>query len=540
MISEVLIVISLMMTWYNTPMKKRVVLAILDGWGVGRQDPSNPIYTVKPRSLEYLRSRYPFGALQASGIAVGLPWGEVGNSEVGHLTIGAGKIIFQHYPRITLSIERGKFFKNEVFTAAFEHVKTNNSALNIAGLLTAGHIHASFDHLQALLEYAAQQGVGQINLHLFADGKDSPPQSVSKLLEKLKKVTDHLGVGVLASISGRHFSLDRDSHWDRTQAAYEVMTGRVPTSPEKLETIIASTYEQGKNDQEIPPTLLLGKTSAIKDGDALIFIDFREDSIRQIAEAFIDKEFKAFPIQKFSNLHIVTMTEYTAAFQVPVAFPSEEVTHPLGRVLSDAGKQQLLLAETEKYAHVTYFFNGFQDDPFPGQESALLPSNNVESHAERPEMRARELADKVLETLQAGQKDFIVVNFANADMVAHTGNFDAAAQAVRTIDTELGRVIKYCEEQDVALVITADHGNVEVMRDPITGEMDTSHDPSPVPIYICAKQMLRTKPNTNPDQSEGGAIGILSDVAPSILELFDLPKPPEMSGQSLLPVLRVD
>jgi len=519
-------------------MKPRVILAILDGWGIGKKDvTSNPIFAVNPQTIEYIKAHYLAGALQASGTAVGLPWGEVGNSEVGHLTIGAGKIIYQHYPRISMTIEDESFFQNEVLLGAINHVKTNKSSLNIAGLLTDGSIHAAFEHLEALIEMAGKNEIKNVNLHLFADGKDSPPESAKMLLDKLKKVIDEAGVGVLATFTGRHFALDRDSHWDRTQAAYNVMIGKGEKSEEDLLSILKSLYQEGKNDQDVPPTMVADQTHSIKDNDSLIFIDFREDSIRQIAHAFIDKDFDEFEVTKFSNLHIVTMTEYTKAFDVPVAFPSPAITHPLGKVLSDAGKKQVLLAETEKYAHVSYFFNGYQDNPFEGQEKVLIHSNNVESHSEKPEMKAHELVDKIVEILDDGKVDFIAVNLANADMVAHTGDYDATVQAIKTIDTELARLLKYCIENEVYLVITADHGNAEVMRDTVTGAVDTSHDPSPVPIYIVGKEFFSDKTQSQIRDCDTLAVGILSDVAPTVLALFNLDKPTEMTGQNLIPII---
>jgi len=521
-------------------MKPRVVLVILDGWGIGRPDPiSNPIAVANPQTIQYIKEHYPAGALQASGIAVGLPWGEVGNSEVGHLTIGAGKIIYQHYPRISLAIEDGSFASNEQFLRAFSHVKENNSSLNIAGLLTQGSIHAALDHLEALIYLAAQNEIKTVNLHLFADGKDSPPESARELLEKLRHVIDKAGVATLATFTGRHYALDRDSHWDRTAAAYNVMVGNVEKSQEDLMSVIKKTYQEEKNDQELPPTVVADPTiHSVKDNDALIFIDFREDSIRQIAHAFIDKDFKEFPIKKLQNLFIVTMTEYTKAFSVPVAFPNEPITHPIGKVLSDAGKTQVLLAETEKYAHVGYFFNGYQDTPFPGQEKVLIHSNNVESHAEKPEMKTKELVDKILEILNQGQTDFITVNLANPDILAHTGDFDATVEGIRIVDREVGRLLKYCEQNDVYLVISADHGNAEVMRDTITGAIDTSHDPSAVPVYIIGKDLRVDKTSEQVRESDNLAVGILSDIAPTILALFGLEKPKEMTGQDLLPILQ--
>lgn len=518
--------------------KKMLALIILDGWGIGREDASNPIAQVKPKTIEYIKSHYLSGALQASGIAVGLPWNEVGNSEVGHLTIGAGKVIYQHYPRITLAIQRGDFFQNKVFLDAFEHAKQNNSAVNIAGLLTEGSTHSAFEHLEAMIHFAKLAGITKLNLHLFADGKDSRPQSALILLERLRHVIETEGVGTLASFSGRHFGLDRDSHFDRTQLAYEAMTAAsLPASGgQKIEDVIRATYDNNQNDEFITPTPLQAG-EGIAENDSLIFIDFREDSIRQIVEAFITPDYDKFPVKKINNLFVATMTEYSQSFKVPVAFPSEVITNPLGKVLSDRGLTQLLIAETEKYAHVTYFFNGYRDQGFENQTKFLVPSRNVQSHAEHPEMKALEIADKVVESISGGLYDCLIVNFANADMVAHTGNFEAEIKAIQTLDEQLARIVKVCEEKGAYLVITADHGNAEVMVDIMTGQVETSHDPSPVPLYIVGPEYKSSKNTMQVKQSETEVAGILSDVAPTILAILGIPQPPEMTGQSLLSFL---
>jgi 2,3-bisphosphoglycerate-independent phosphoglycerate mutase len=516
---------------------KMVVLAILDGWGIGPKDGTNPIHLVNPKTPAYLRQHYLAGALQSSGIAVGLPWNDVGNSEVGHLTIGSGKVIYQHYPRITLAVERGDFFKNPVFLQAFEHVNKHQSALNIAGLLTEGNVHAALEHLTALISFAGASGVKKVNLHMFSDGKDSRPRSVISLLEKLRPVMQEAGVGVLASLSGRHFALDRDNHWDRTKMAYDVLVGNTPISPLPVNTLVSQAYEHNESDEFLVPALIGPEENPIRDNDALIFTDFREDSIRQIVEAFVIPEFDKFPVKKFQNLFVATMTEYTKAFKVPVAFPNEEVLFPLGRVLSDAGKTQLLIAESEKYAHVTFFFNAYREEVFPGQTKFLVPSRNVERHDQEPQMMAASIADKVVESIKNHLFDVIVVNFANADMVAHTGNFQAGLVAIKTVDEQLARVVKACEENGAYLVVTSDHGNAEVMIDAMTGSPETSHDPSPVPIYILGPEFKREKTQQQADATENEAIGILSDVAPTILDILQIPKPETMSGQSLLPLL---
>ena len=509
------------------------VLAILDGWGIGKRGPSNAIHVAQPPTIEYIKNHYPAGALQASGISVGLPWNEVGNSEVGHLTIGAGKVIYQHYPRITLSIQGGEFFKNPVFLQAFAHVKENKSALNIAGLLTEGNIHASFEHLEALIQMAKENGITELNLHLFADGKDSRPRSAIALVARLNGVIEKYGVGRLASFTGRYYALDREGQWNRTEQAYKVMTGMTEPTGEKLEEVINRSYDKNENDDFIEATAVGPQAHPIAENDALIFIDYREDSIRQIAGAFIVPGFDQFPVKTYKNLFVATMTAYSKLFNVPVAFPNEDISFPIGKVLSDAGKTQLLIAETEKYAHVTYFFNGYRDELFPNQFKVLVPSQNVPRHDDHPEMMAEEIGNRVVQAVEEKSFDFIVVNFANADIIAHTGNLEAAVKGILVIDKQIERIVKACAGAGAHLVITSDHGNAEQMADPFTGAVETSHDPSQVPIYIVGPGMERVKTSAQVAQSEQEIIGILSDVAPTVLELLGVAKPKEMRGRSL-------
>lgn len=517
-------------------MKKTCVLLVLDGWGVGRRDGSNPLHLAQPKQIEYFKSHYLSGALQAAGIAVGLPWGEEGNSEVGHLTIGAGKVIYQHYPRITLAIQEGTFFKNEVLNQGFEHTVKNKSVFHIATLLTEGNIHASFEHLEALLQYARQKGVPQVGLHIFADGKDSRPRSVEELLEKLNGVIARVGIGEVLTLSGRHYALDRDGHWDRTAKTYAVMTGGEAVSAESVATVIKKAYEAGQNDEYIEPTRLSERS--IADGDALFFADFREDSVRQIVSPFAIADFAPFSTKKYTNLFVATMTEYSKYFKLPVAFPAESINTPLGKALSDSGKMQMLIAETEKYAHVTYFFNGYRDEHFPNQFPILIPSRNVSRHDEYPQMMAEEIGNRVVEAIEDRSFDFILANFANADIVAHTGNFDAAVKAIEAVDAQLERIFAACQATDSALIITSDHGNVEVMRDPLTGAPETSHDANPVPVYVVDKKFARVKNEIESQRGEREVVGILSDVAPTVLEILGIAKPVEMTGRSLLSILR--
>lgn len=518
-------------------MKRTFVLIVLDGWGIGRTDYSNPLFIGKPKTIEYIKTHYLSAALQSSGIAVGLPWDEEGNSEVGHLTIGAGKILYQHYPRIMLSIQRGDFFKNKAFTEACEHVKKTGGDVNLAGLLTEGNVHASIDHLKALIKLVKQSGCEKLNLHLFTDGKDSPPKSALTLIARVNAIIKDVGVGKIATIAGRYYALDRDGHWDRTSKTYDAMTGR-GSAENGIEEKINSYYKKGLSDEFIEPFMVGPEPHPVKDGDALIFFDFREDSIRQIAGSFIIGDNENFPTVPFSNLYIATMTHYSDRFNTPAAFPNERIEMPLGKVISDHGLVQLRVAETEKYAHVTFFFNGYQEKPFPNEYRILIPSKNVARHDEAPEMMAKEIGVRITEALTDGGFDFILANFANPDMVAHTGNFDASLQAVMSVDREIEGLLKVCLEKDAPLIITSDHGNVERLLDPFTGRPETKHDPNLVPFYLVGKAFGREKNANLVEKIENEAVGILSDVAPTILELMGLPKPEEMTGQSLLKILR--
>ncbi len=517
-------------------MRNAIVLLIIDGWGIGRKDYSNPIHVAKPKNLNYIKSRYLAGSLQSSGIAVGLPWGEEGNSEVGHLTIGAGKVIYQHYPKITIAVRNKSFASNPAFLGAASHVKKNGSAFHIVGLLSSGNVHSSLEHLEALISVAREAQVPRLNLHLFADGKDSPPQSVGDLLARAGKMIADIPGAEIASLSGRFYALDRDGHWDRTQKTYEALLGRAPLVGDPKDRI-ASYYAKDLSDEYIEPMCLGSEARPIRDRDAVVFFNFREDSIRQIAETLVNPEFEKFRAERFTELYVATMTNYSDQFKVPVAFPNDVVETPLGKVLANAEKLQLRIAETEKYAHVTYFFNGYRERPFPNEYRVLIPSRNVSGHDTAPEMMTKEVATRVIEAVAEGGFDFILANFASADVVAHTGNYDAALNAIQAIDDEVARIMAACLENGVTLAITSDHGNIEKMIDPLTGRPETKHDPNLVPLYLVGKAFERPKSEKTIDAVEAEATGILSDVAPTILEIMEVTKPEDMSGESLLRIL---
>ena len=514
--------------------KRQVILVILDGWGIGPKNESNPIYSQGTPNIDYIKANFPIGALQASGISAGLPWNEEGNSEVGHLTIGAGKVLYQNFPRITISIQDKSFDKNKIFLDAFEHAKKNKSALNLAGLITEGNVHASFDHIAHLINLAKAEKVPKINLHIFTDGRDSRPKSALELIQKLRDETG--GGWEVGSISGRFYALDRDKHWDRTQETYNAMTGTASAAA-NIDEAVKNAYDKGYND-EYPEPRVINPDACVKDNDALLFFNFREDRARQIASAFIVENFSEFPVKKFSNLYIATMTEYSKDIKAPIAFPRQNVENTLAKTISDSGKTQLHIAETDKYAHVTYFFNGYKEQPFPGEYRVLVPSQKVISHAEKPELQANEITARVLQAINEKSFDFIVVNYANGDLVAHTGNYDASKMAVKIIDESVGSLVRAALESDSTLVITSDHGNMENLTDEKTGQPTTKHDASPVPVYLIGNGFAKPKSKAEIEMSEKETIGIISDIAPTVLELMDIPKPKEMTGQSLLKLLQ--
>lgn len=515
-------------------MKKTVVLAILDGWGIGAMDESNPIYAAHPPTIESIEKNYPGGALQASGIAIGLPWEEEGNSEVGHLTIGTGRIIYQHYPKITLSIESGEFFKNEALRGAFQHATQNNSAVHLVGLLTKGNVHASLSHIGALLDMASREKCKTLYLHLITDGRDSPPKSAAELMPYVKSKIATFGVGEVVSVVGRYYAMNRDEHWERTQKAYDLLVAD-KVRVEKLEDALERAYARNFNDEYIEPAALT-EAHPINSNDAVIFFNYREDSMREITAPFLYPGFDKFPVKPLENCYFATMTQYDGSPTAHIAFPNEVITETLGKVVSDHGMRQIRIAETQKYAHVTYFLNGLRDKPYTEEYHVLIPSIDTPRPETHPEMRAAEITERALNALNENAFDLIVVNYANPDIQAHTGNFTATLDAIKVVDHELSRIMEVVTNAGHSLVITSDHGNAEVLIDKATGGPETQHDTSPVPFYLVDARFKRKTPLTaRPILAK---IGLLSDVAPTILELLHLPKPLEMTGESLLEQLK--
>lgn len=517
-------------------MLRPVVLIALDGWGLSEAK-SNILNTTELPTITKLDHYYPMVALQASGISVGLPWGETGNSEVGHMTMGAGRIIYQDLPRITLAIQDESFFENKMFNKAVDRVHESGGALHIMGLVSSGAVHAHREHLYALLDLAAQKNVEKVYIHVITDGRDSSPTSGVQSLKELQDKIKEAGVGEIASIIGRNWTMDRNNNWDRVQKGYDLLvkgSGEQITDPVSF---LEKSYKKNVTDEFIEPTVVAkngAPIATVKDGDALIFFNYRGDRARQITKAFVLPGFEKFDTGGDLDIEFVAMTEYEKDLPVDIAFPPEDVRHALGEELSLNGKKQFRLAETEKYAHVTYFFNGGAEDPWPNEDRALVPSPAVDTFDLAPEMNAAGITQKLVEAVQSNKYDFILINYANADMVAHTGNEDAARAACITIDQNLAIVIPAVLKAGGCLLITADHGNVEVMKDPQTGKVDTKHNASPIPLWYITPNNHREKTPDEIQQSKTEIQGLLSDVAPTILEIMNIPKPEEMHGESLL------
>ena len=502
-----------------------MVLIVLDGWGMGPEDESNPVHAARLKNYEYLKVHYPFTTLEAAGINVGLPWGETGNSEVGHVTIGSGKIMYQHYPRISLAIRDGSFFENPALLGACAHVKKTGGTVNLIGLLTKANTHASLEHLQALIKLCEKNEV-PYKLQLFGDGKDSPPGSIRELLA-------HIPSEKIATLMGRYYGMDRDQNWTLTKTAYEVLT-KDTAVPEKRTPLAVAEETLNKHllEEFIPPARF-NDHSAVHSGDAMVFFNFREDSIRQLADTFILPEFERFERVPLEKLYITTMTRYSENYKIPVAYPPDEVKQSLGQIVSEAGKVQLRLAETYKYAHVTFFFNGFREPPFENEYRVLVPSLQTPKPEEHPELSAPAITDRLVEAIRGRGFDFILVNYANPDTIGHTGNYEAAVETVKIIDTELGKVLQAAETANAVVVITADHGNVERIFNLETGRPETGHDPSPVPFCLVAPE-FKDRHFYNSANLQAETAGNLADVAPTVLEIMGLAQPQEMTGKSLL------
>jgi len=521
-----------------------VILIILDGWGIGPPTRANAIAQAKTPVMNNLIENFPATTLRASGEGVGLPWQEMGNSEVGHMNLGAGRIIFQDLPRINNAIESGEFFQNRAFLKAIAHVKKNNSSLHLIGLLGPGGVHSHSDHLYALLSLAKGQGITKVFIHAFLDGRDTDPRSGLGYLEALKQQIKRMGVGRVATIAGRFFGMDRDQHWERVRRSYDAIVKGEGKRVVDFHKEIEESYRQNIFDQNIEPMVVVERdnnpVASVCDNDGLIFFNYRPDRARQITKAFVLPKFDRFPRgDQIKNLSFVAMTPYEEGLPLEVAFSQQEIKMTLAEVLSKAGLRQLHIAETEKYAHITCFFDGNRKNPFPGEDYVLIRSPRVEDYAQVPEMSAFEITDRVVREIKGKEYNFIVVNFANPDMVGHTGNLKAAVRAVEVTDQCLGRVVKTAFKEDAAVLATADHGNVEEMLDLQRGTVLTEHTKNPVPFVIAASELKGkvSGKKTLYEKGDGCPTGLLSDVASTVLALLGLPKPPEMTGINLVKVL---
>lgn len=504
---------------------KPVVLVILDGFGIN-PDPEargNAIKLARKPNLDRLFATCPHSQIPTSGEAVGLPPGQQGNSEVGHLNMGAGRVVYQEFTRISKSIYDGDFFSNPVLVEAMAHARRQGTALHLMGLVSDGGVHSHQDHLYALLKMAREREVGTVWIHAFTDGRDVPPTSGLGFLRMLEEKTVELGVGRVATVSGRYYAMDRDRRWERTRKAWEAMVmGVADYQAPSGEAAVQAAYDRGETDEFIVPTVVAPE-GRISDGDSVIFFNFRPDRARQITRALALKDFDGFERPRFPQIRFTCFTEYDATFGLPVAYPKQSLDNILSPVVSAAGLRQLRCAETEKYAHVTFFFNGGVEKPWPGEERILIPSPKVATYDLKPEMSAPQVAETAASWIRRGQADLVIMNFANADMVGHTGNLEAAVKAIEAVDDAVGQVVRAVEEVGGAALVTADHGNAEMMIDPVTGDPHTAHTLFSVPSLLVGgdgKWALRE--------------GLLSDVAPTLLELLGLPKPPEMTASSLL------
>lgn len=515
---------------------KPVVLAILDGYGRGPENATNAIFKAKKPNIDFIEKNFPTTNLQASGIAAGLPWGEEGNSEVGHLNLGAGRIVYQYLPRITFAIRDGSFLKLPALIKLAEHIKKNNSSLHIIGLVGGGNVHSYIDHLYGVLEFAKKENIKNVFIHAFTDGRDSPPKDALNFYEKLQnKLNKDYPFAKIASIIGRHFAMDRDNHWDRTETTYQLFTESKDEIADDVKVAIQSEYDKNVTDEFVGPKVIVN--APIKDNDAVVFIDFREDSARQLTRAFVEENFDKFKRKKIENLYFATMTRYEKNLPINVLFEPLEIKNTLAEAIAKSKKSQVHIAETEKYAHVTYFFNGGEETPFSNEDRILIPTKRDHDFAEDPAMSASEVTEKLIETINSKKYDLIVVNYANADMVGHTGNFDATVLAIEILDSEIGRVMAEILKINGVLIITSDHGNADEKINPLTGIPQTEHSANPVPFYLIGNDFKQEKSQEKLEVEKIEISGILSDVAPTILELLGLPQLPEMTGKSLLKIL---
>ncbi len=513
------------------------VLIIMDGWGINPRKEGNAIALARTPNIDRLAREWPHTAVKTSGEAVGLPEGQMGNSEVGHQNIGAGKRVLQDYTRVSESIRDGSFFSNPALLKAIEHVKKNSSQLHICGLLGNGGVHAHESHLEALLRLAQRHDIERVYIHAFTDGRDSSPTGGVEFMQLLQARASEIGgthAAKVVTVSGRYYAMDRDNRWDRTGMTYFAMTRAEGLRANSAVEAIQQSYDKKVTDEFILPTVIMEDDhpiAMVKAGDALIHYNFRPDRARQLTKAFVMKELPPQAEGKFDrgprleDLEYVMMTEYEEGLDAEVAYRADEVDMPLARVIADAGLRQFHTAETEKYAHVTYFINGRRETPFPGEERVLVPSPKVPTYDLQPEMSAAGITDTAVEHIRSGQYDLVIMNYANADMVGHTGVIEAAIKGVEVVDTGVGRVVEATLAVGGGLLITADHGNAEQLIEYDTGKPFTAHTTNLVPLFLVVPQLAQAKLRTD---------GILADVAPTILQIMGIKQPKDMTSSSLI------
>ncbi|MBM7556811.1 2,3-bisphosphoglycerate-independent phosphoglycerate mutase [Halanaerobacter jeridensis] len=511
----------------NVP--KPLALIILDGFGCNSREEMNGVKAADTPNFDKLWAEYPHTEVRAAGEAVGLPEGQMGNSEVGHMNLGSGRIVYQDFTRINLAVENDELIERDAIAEAVENVKENDSALHLLGLVSDGGVHSHIKHLFGFLEMAERKNLDEVYVHAILDGRDTPPQSAEKYIKELEEKMDELGVGEIATIGGRYYYMDRDNNWERTEKAYNTMCFGEGNESEAALDAITNSYDDDATDEFVEPTVITkdgNPVANVATDDSVIFFNFRSDRARQLTRALNDIEFNGFDRQEgYPEPEVVCMTEYDETIDAPVAFPPTDLENVLSKVLADNTKTQLRIAETEKYAHVTFFFNGGKEKAYSGEDREIIPSPDVATYDMKPEMSAYEVKDEVVNRIESDKYDVIVLNYANPDMVGHTGDFDAVVEALEAVDECLGETIEAIQEQGGAALVTADHGNSEQMKDYETGEPFTAHTSNLVPlIYV----------NDEDKDAELIENGKLADFAPTILDLLGIEAPEEMTGDNLI------
>ncbi len=511
-----------------TERPKPVVLTILDGWGYSEDNDANAITLARTPVWDRLWHEHPHNLITTSGAAVGLPGGQMGNSEVGHLNLGAGRVVYQEFTRVSRSIRTGSFFSNETLTAAVDRAVQNDTGIHLLGLLSPGGVHSHEDQIHAMAKLAVERGAKRVYLHAFLDGRDTPPKSAEASLKGMCEVFTQLGVGRVASLIGRYYAMDRDRRWDRIEQAYNLLVnGEAEYKVHDAVKGLQDAYARGESDEFVKATLVTPEGESpvrIEDGDVVFFLNYRADRARQLTSSFVEADFSGFERSRVAKLgSFVSLTRYHKHFDIPVAFPPEKLRNVFGEYIAKLGLLQLRLAETEKYAHVTFFFNGGREKPFDGEDRILVPSPKVATYDLKPEMSAEEVTDHLVAAIEGGKYDVIICNFANSDMVGHTGKIDAAILAIETLDHCLGRVLKALHLAGGEMLVTADHGNSEQMEDHVNHQPHTAHTTNPVPLIFVGRE--------NAHLHSGGA---LCDIAPTLLKIMGLPQPDEMQGSPLI------